>query len=128
MPRRADIDPIDFPHHLSRILLVDVEGEDEDGVGRFRYRVVGTTEVDLRGRDPTGLLVRDGFFGPSLDAVLACYETVRRQGVVLYDPTPYRAKDGKWSDDHTLFLPLSQDDHTVNQILVYAERRTEPEA
>lgn len=122
MPRRADIDPVDFPLHLPRILLVDVEGEDDAGIGCYRYRVVGTKEAEVRGRDPTGLTVREAFFGPSLDDVLDCYETVRRQGTYLYDPKPYRTKDGRWSNDHTLFLPLSEDGLTVSQVLVYAER------
>jgi hypothetical protein len=123
MPRRADIDPLDFPTHLSGLLLVDVEGEDAGGVGIYRYRVVGTAEVELRGRDPTGLLVRDGFFGPNLDDVLGCYELVRRRRTFLYDPLGYWTPEGRWVDEYTLFLPLTKDGETVGQILVYSESR-----
>ena len=63
MPRRADISPEDFSAHLPGILLVDVEGTDSNDIGIYRYRVVGTGEVTLRGHDPTGKRVEEGFFG-----------------------------------------------------------------
>ena len=124
MPKRADIDPGDFKRQLPGILLVDVEGEGKKrGSVRFRYRVVGTAEVDLRGHDPTGKQVEEGFFGPSREDVIACYEMVRRRRSFLYDPLEYTTPDGKWSDECTIFLPLSEDGETVSQILVYSARR-----
>lgn len=123
MPRRSSIRPEDITGHLPGVLLVDVEGVDEHSVGVFRYRVVGTAEVALRDHDPTGKLVQDGFFGPSKEDVLACYESVRRQRTFLYDPLEYTTPAGKWRDEHSLFLPLSEDGQTVSQILVYSERR-----
>ena len=123
MPRRCDIAPEDFVAHLPGILLVDVEGVDEGGVGIFRYRVVGTDEVRLRGHDPTGKLVRHGFWGPSLEDVMKVYEQVRRERTFLYDPRSYQTPDGRLSNESTLFLPLSEDGETVSQILVYAISR-----
>ena len=123
MPRRADIDPLDFPKQLPRIWLVDVEGEDGNGVGHLRYRVVGTKEVELRGRDPTGLEVRVAYFGPSLEDVVGCYEIARRQRTFVYDPRSFNTQDGRIVDDEALFLPLSEDGTTVTQILAYVERR-----
>lgn len=123
MPRRADIDPADFAAHLPGILLVDVEGTDASGVGIFRYRVVGTGEVTLRGHDPTGKRVEEGFFGPSLADVIGCYERVRRGRSFLYDPLEYITPDGRWSCESTLFLPLSEDGENVSQILVYSVAR-----
>ncbi len=123
MPRRCDIAPEDFRWHLPGILLVDVEGVDEQGVGIYRYRVVGTGEVLLRGQDPTGKLVQEGFFGPSVEDTLDCYERVRRERSPLFDSQVYRMPDGGWQEGVTLFLPLSEDGETVSQILVYAEKR-----
>lgn len=123
MPARADIAPEDFPHHLSWVQLVDVEGIDEQGSGIFRYRVVGTAEVELRGFDPTGRLVSEGFFGPSPEDVLACYETVRLSGDFLFESHAYTTSGGKWHDGYTLFLPLSEDGRSVSQVLVYSEER-----
>src|SRR3546814_1423897 len=50
MPRRAGFRPEAVPRHLPAILLIDVEGLDEAGIGIYRYRVVGTESVRLRGR------------------------------------------------------------------------------
>ena len=123
MPRRADIDPMDFVAQLPGILLVDVEGLDAEGHGRFRYRVVGTEEVRLRGHDPTGKRVEEGFFAPSREDVLTSYETVRRGCCFLYDPLGYSTPGGQWRDEYTIFLPLSEDGETVSQILVYSLKR-----
>lgn len=123
MPARADIDPKDFIAHLPGILLVDIEGQDEQGTAVFRYRVVGTEEVRLRGHDPTGKRVEDGFFGPSREDVLTSYEAVRRTGSFLYDPLEYQTPGGRWRDEYTIFLPLSEDGETASQILVYSQKR-----
>lgn len=123
MPTRAQIDPADFASHLPGVLLVDVEGVDDEGRGIFRYRVVGTEEVRIRGRDPTGMRVEEGFFGPSLEDVLACYEAVRRERSFLYDPLEYVTPDGHWRNEYTIFLPLSEDGKAVSQILVYSLKR-----
>lgn len=123
MPRRAEINPEDFVAHLPGILLVDVEGVDEKGVGIFRYRVVGTEEVALRGFDPTGKRIQEGFFGPSLEDVLECYDFVRRKRTFIYDPLEYETPTGRWRNESTIFLPLSEDGETVSQILVYSIKR-----
>lgn len=121
MPRRQDIDPADFVSQLPYVMLVDIEGIDETGVGIFRYRLVGTGEVDLRGQDPTGKLVRDAFFGPNAEDVIDCYEHVRRSGSFLLDPGRCISREGTFTNNVTLFLPLSEDGETVSQILVLAD-------
>ena len=115
MPRRRDIDPVDFPYHLASVVLVDVHAD-----GTFVYRVVGTNEVAIRGYDPTGRSVAEAYFGPSLEDVLACYGYVREHGSFLFDPNPFVSKNQRYRCDETLFLPLSEDGETVSQILVYA--------
>jgi hypothetical protein len=50
MPSRADIDPTEIVPFLPGIMLVDVVADER----RFVYRLVGTREVAMRGRDPTG--------------------------------------------------------------------------
>ena len=124
MPRRSDFQPEKVPHHLSGILLIDVEGVDSQGVGIYRYRVVGTDEVRLRGHDPTGKLVRDGFFWSSLDDALAGYETVRRSGCHLYEVAEFVSTEGRWRSEYAVLLPFSEDGETVSQILVYSLARS----
>jgi hypothetical protein len=115
-PRRADIDPLEFPRLLPYITLVEVVADER----RYVYRLVGTKEVEVRGRDPTGKSVIDGFFGPSLDDALRCYDTVVATRLPFYDDVPYITPDRRYSDDETLFLPLSEDGEAVNRIMVFA--------
>lgn len=122
LPRRADIDPLDIPRLLPLITLVEAVAD----ARRYVYRLVGTKEVEVRGRDPTGRSVLEGFFGPSLDDALRCYDTVVASKRPLYDDTPYMTPDHRYSDDETLFLPLSDDGETVNRIIVFASVTKNP--
>lgn len=124
LPRRADFRPEAVPRHLPAILLIDVEGVDDAGVGVFRYRVVGTESVRLRGHDPTGKLVRDGFFWSSAEAAVAVYESVRTSGRHLYQTAEFVSPEGRWRSEHTLLLPFSEGGDAVTQILVYSLARS----
>src|SRR5690349_16447326 len=72
MPRRVDIDPAEMMPFLPAIMLVDVVPDDR----RYVYRLVGTREVQARGRDPTGRVVGEAFIGSSRESVLANYNHV----------------------------------------------------
>ena len=115
MPRRRDIDPVEIPRLLPHLTIVEVVPDER----RYVYRLVGTKEVEIRGRDPTGKSVLDGFFGPSLDDALSCYDTVVASRRPHYDDSPYVTPNGRFSDDETLFLPLSEDGENVSRILVF---------
>ena len=116
LPRRADIDPLEFPRLLPHITIVEVVPDER----RYVYRLVGTKDVEVRGQDPTGKSVLEGFFGPSVEDALHCYDTVVKTQQPHYDDEPYVTLDRRYSDDETLFLPLSDDGETVNRILVFA--------
>jgi hypothetical protein len=60
MPARANIDPLEMVPFLPGIVLIDVVAD----ARRFVYRLVGTREVAMRGRDPTGKSVAEGFYAP----------------------------------------------------------------
>ncbi|HET6161635.1 MAG TPA: PAS domain-containing protein [Dongiaceae bacterium] len=115
LPKRSAIDPVEIPRFLPQITIVEVVPDER----RYVYRLVGTKEVEIRGRDPTGRSVTEGFFGPSLDDALSCYDTVVKTRAPHYDDTPYITPDGRYSDDETLFLPLSEDEQNVTRILVF---------
>jgi hypothetical protein len=115
MPARKDVDPSDLTAFLSRIGLVDVV-EDER---RFVYRVVGTADVAMRGYDPTGKSVAEGFFGPNVEEALAYYDYAARYGELFCYRGPYKAPDGALENEDVIFLPLSDDGKTVNMILFF---------
>ncbi len=124
MPRRADFQPEAVVRHLPGILLIDVEGLDDQGVGIYRYRVVGTEEVRLRGHDPTGKLVQEGFFWSSAEEAVACYETIRKSRSYLYEVAEFVTPERRWRSEYAIILPFSEDRQNVSQILVYSLART----
>src|SRR5262245_34711660 len=65
MPSRADLDPLEIPRYLPDICLVDVVAD----ARKYVYRLIGTNEAAMRGRDPTGLPVGQGYFGTSAASV-----------------------------------------------------------
>lgn len=116
MPRRADIDPAEIPPRLLPcISLVDVVPDPR----RYVYRLVGTADVQVRGHDPTGKSVLEGFFGPNVDDSLGCYDKVVATRAPLLDPVPFLATNGRYATEETIFLPLSEDGIHVDKILVF---------
>lgn len=117
MPARADLDPAEMPVRLlPGITLVDVVPD----ARRFIYRLVGTGEVEVRGTDPTGRSVIEGFFGPSVEDALSCYSRVVETRAPLLDAEPFVATNGRYISEETIFLPLSDDGTNVNMVLVFS--------
>ena len=120
MPRRSDIDPVDMPRGLLPFInLVDVVDDER----RYVYRLVGTGDVDVRGQDPTGKSVLEGFFAPRAEDALACYDRVVATRAPFLDPEPFVAPNGKYVMEETIFLPLSDDGVKVNMVLVFSHSR-----
>lgn len=122
-PRRADIDPIEIPKFLPFITIVEVVPD----ARRYVYRLVGTREVAVRGNDPTGKSVAEGFYGPSVEDGHKFYDRVVATMVPVYDDSPYVNFDGRYNDEEMLFLPLSEDGATVGRILVICRTTLTPE-
>ena len=120
MPARADLDPLEMPKGLlPGLCLVDVVADER----RYVYRLVGTADVEVRGFDPTGKSVIEGFFGPSVDNVLASYDRVVLSRVPHIDPQHFEATNGRYVTEETIFLPLSDDGETVYIVLVFSQSR-----
>ena len=118
MPRRSDIDPAEFVGLLPNIMLVDVVDDDR----RFVYRLVGTGEVQVRGHDPTGKSVRDGYFAATPDAAEERYQKVCNSRAPYYEVDNFQVVH-RYVCEANLFLPLSEDGETVNMILVFSINR-----
>lgn len=127
MPRRGDIDPVEIPRILPDVMLVDaVEG------GRYRYRLIGTSNAQAQGMNATGRYLDEVLPGSEYKAhVLGLYDecVYARRG--LYSECLFLSASRHAPERHTkvLFLPLSEDDHAVNmvfvvQIFLYIEQAT----
>jgi len=115
MPARGDLDPIDLKPVLPLLMLIDVVPDER----RYVYRLVGTADVQVRGHDPTGKSVIEGFFGPSVEDALSCYDRVVATKAPVLDPVPFTATNGRYATEETMFLPLSDDGTSVNKIIVF---------
>jgi hypothetical protein len=115
-PRRADIDPIEIPSHLSHIHMMDVL----DGGTDFRYRLVGTAIVEGLGRDNTGKRLSE-LYG---DRPEVLRRFVARFALVVNEKRPVFSRGHIWWLPDRSYrryaggsVPLSDDGLTVNMIL-----------
>jgi len=116
MPRRADIDPTDIPKLLPKIMLVEVLAS-----GRYRYRLIGTENDEAHGVNATGRYLDEVLPGPEYRThVLELYDECVRSGRALYSECLFVSPQQRAPERHrkVLFLPLSDDGETVNQVLV----------
>lgn len=115
MPARHDFDPVDMIGFLPGITLIDVV----EDARRFVYRLLGTREVAMRGRDPTGKGVAEGFFASSVDAALASYTDVVQRRAPRFEQRRFITPDGRIGNEQTVLMPLSDDGEAINKIIAY---------
>jgi len=116
MPSRSDLDPVDIPRLLPHIMLVEVHGP-----GRYRYRLIGTANAQEHGMNATGRFVDEVLRGPEYrDHVLRLYDACVEGRRPLYSESLFLSSAGGAIERHTkaLFMPLSPDGATVNQVFV----------
>ena len=119
MPARADIDPFELKRFLPGIILIDVVAD----ARRYVYRLVGTREVAMRGNDPTGRSMIEGFFAANLAEALAIPDRVVAMRAPLFLARAFTAPDGRIGDEELVMLPLAEDGETVNMIFGYTHHR-----
>ena len=116
MPSRADIDPAEMIPFLPNLILVDVVCTEPLSL---TYRLVGTREVEARGRDPTNSSVAENFYCRSREDALANYQDVIERRAPLFDFDSKNSPHSRLSEHGSIFLPLSSDGKAVNKIMVY---------
>lgn len=119
MPSRADIDPLELRKYLPGIILIDVV----DDARRYVYRLVGTREVAMRGKDPTGQSMVEGFFAADLESALAIPAKVVATRAPLFLHRDFTAPDGRLGFEDLIMLPLSEDGERVTMIMGYTHHR-----
>ena len=97
------------------IVLIDVVMD----ARRFVYRLVGTREVALRGRDPTGKSVAEGFYGASAETSMASYQDVVDRRAPRLERREFTTPEGRYGREQVILLPLSDDGARVTKIIVY---------
>jgi hypothetical protein len=113
MPARKDIDPSEIKPLLPYVMMIDMEAP-----YRYRMRLVGTGIVDFIGRDFTGRIAGSEMPPDAARMMHAILDTVAEfRSPIFRAGKAYWWKEKAYRDFEACFLPLSNDDKTVNIIL-----------
>jgi hypothetical protein len=112
-PRRADIDPVDFPYILGQIALVEVT----DDPRVYRWRLVGNWWLEKFGIEATNTWVDDWPFAEQRQGVRRAYDKVRAaRRPLVFARTVWL--DRRKLACEVLMLPLSEDGQNISMIVV----------
>jgi hypothetical protein len=115
LPDRRRLDPTILKPWINNLGQVEVSYEPF----QLTYRLMAERLISLRGRNPVGKTVDDGYYGRSLDDVYANYNIVIDERQPLLDWEEAQSCDGKYREIETLFLPFSRGGEKVQTILIY---------
>ncbi|MDJ0894653.1 MAG: PAS domain-containing protein [Alphaproteobacteria bacterium] len=124
-PSRADLDPLEIPHLLRFVYLVDVERE--RGKPRYRFRLIGTYVVHISGRDATGLYLDSPDYGPERSSIIPSYSDVVSHKRPRYDQRYVPNYKEGYQHYGRLVLPLVGPDGQVNMLLCGMQIRRNPD-
>lgn len=113
LPSRAGIDPLDIPALLPWLILFEVGQRPED----VRYRLIGTKVVERIGKDLTGRLVAEGYWGEQSREIVARYWRVAQTRQPECSLRRIKGADGNWHEYEFLLLPLASDGVKVDMLL-----------
>lgn len=114
LPGRQHFDPIDIPHLLSALWLLDVFHDPL----RFRYRLISAAHVAVTGTDRTGRWYDEAHPQYKSSPLYAKLAAAATQGAPTFRrgrPTVHIDKD--YMSLETLLLPLARDGETVDMLL-----------
>lgn len=117
LPARADIDPVDVPHLLPYVFMIDVERAPR----RFRFRLIGTQICAWAGRDVTGVYLDDPTYGPRGAIIQSQYAEVVDRGVAYYIEQPAARPERDYIFYERLVLPLAADGSRIDVLLCIAD-------
>jgi hypothetical protein len=111
-PSRADIDPMEFPKALPRVMMVEVSY----GPLEFRYRVAGTGLFAMHGQELTGKLARE-LDPPEFGALIHRHyaEVIARRAPALH--LIELTVDYLATSYARLILPLSSDGRVIDRLM-----------
>lgn len=122
MPSRADLDPAEMKGWLPCIQLIDVH----ENPRRLVYRLVGESEVRVRGYNPTGRSVAETAIGQGTSDPLGNYAIVINEKKPVYDFSKINHSHGPQGSGYLVsqecvLLPLSDDGEHVNMVVTYGK-------
>lgn len=116
LPGRQDIDPSVFKALLPFINLVDVIRR-PDGLD-FRFRLVGTLQTTVAGREITGQRLGDAVLPQFVDRIRANMTAAVENRSAVYDrfPMPHPGRD--FIDTERIYYPLASNGSDIDMLLI----------
>ncbi|HXP32118.1 MAG TPA: PAS domain-containing protein [Stellaceae bacterium] len=114
LPGRQHFDPLAIPRLLRWLWLLDVQRDPL----RFRYRLFGTEQVLIIGRDLTGKWIDEEFPGFVCTSAFAHFVAAAEHGKVCYRsgfPVLHVPKD--FMKFERIFLPMAKNGRDVDMLL-----------
>lgn len=114
-PAKSDFDPTRVARALSGMQIIECAEPPIE----FRYRLVGTREVDARGWDPTGRPVSEGFVGPSADLSIKHFRMTVESEEPLCLIGVFIQHNDLLAEVISLFLPMADQTGALRYIFTY---------
>ncbi len=113
---RQHISATDLREFMPFINLVDVVRT--GGELHFRYRLVGTAQTDMAGRETTGKFIEEAVLPEFIARVNRNMQTVVELKRPIYDRFPMPHPNRTFIDTERLYFPLAADGVNVDMLLV----------
>lgn len=116
LPGRQHLDPLDIPHLLPNMRLIDIEGQPP----RFKTRLMGTVLRDFFGEEQTGSYCDEifpNFQETRIHRDLLTTITEKRPNWMRGHPLLHLEKD--YVAVERIFLPFAADGDTVDMLMSY---------
>ena len=111
LPGRQHLEPHVFKPLLPFINLVDV---DYDGrVMRFRYRLVGTLQTEIAGREITGKYLEEAVLPEFMERIRRNMEICVKSREAVYDAFPMPHPNRDFMNTERIYFPLARDGRSV---------------
>jgi hypothetical protein len=113
---RTLIDPPSFGRLLPFINLVDVERQGDDV--RFRFRLVGTAQSIVAGREITGKYVEEAVLPEYVYRIRSNMALATARGMPVYDAFAMPHPGREFIHTERVYFPLASDGASVDMILI----------
>jgi len=115
MPSRADIEPMEMPHLLPNVVLLDVQEEPRD----FFYKLIGTGVVHHLAGDLTGKWMSELDHQRPPSRIWDSCNKVVETGVPFLSCIPYVGPHADFLYGEDIILPLDGEPGSVSKLLVF---------
>jgi hypothetical protein len=116
LPGRQVIDPAVFKKLLPFINLVDVVRS--SGRLDFRFRLVGTLQTEVAGREITGRRIEEAVLPEFVVRIRANMTAAVEQCTAIYDRFPMPHPDRDFIDTERIYFPLAGNGRDVDMLLI----------